>query len=109
MAIKHVYICDDISVGEDLAVEYCNYLITHYPFRFDGGFENDYIRTSAAKYTTALFTYTASKYVNTFIAEDYNAKQKYECNVSVSTHAQYQDGTIKISICVARELTYDED
>ena len=100
------YLCDDISIGEDLAVEYCNYLITHYPFRFDGGYENDYTRTSAETFTTALFTYTGSKRANTFIREDYQRGDTYDCNLSVSTHAQYQDGTIKITISVAPELTY---
>ena len=87
--------------------EYCNYLITHYPFRFDGGYENDYIRTSATKYTTALFTYTGSKRVSTFEREDHSEKVTYDCNLSVSTYARYQDGTIEITIRVAPELTYE--
>ena len=103
----YTYLCEDISLGEDLAIEYCNYLITHYPFRFDGGYENDYIRTSATKYTTALFTYTGSKRVSTFEREDHSEKVTYDCNLSVSTYARYQDGTIEITIRVAPELTYE--
>lgn len=100
------YECDDINVGEDLATEYCNYLITYYPFHFDGGFENDYTRTSAEEFTTALFTYTGSKYSNAFICKDYKRKRQYSCNVAVFTHAQYQIGIMKITIRVATSLIY---
>lgn len=102
----YVYECDDISVGEDLAVAYCNYLITNCPFQLVGGFENDYTRTSAESFTQALFKYTGSKNVNTFVIEDYQRNRQYNCSVDVLTHAQYQTGTMKIVIYVATALTY---
>ena len=72
----YAYECDDIGVGEDLAVAYCNYLISHYPFQVSGGFENDYTRTSAESFTQVLFKYTGSKNVNSFVIEDYQRNRQ---------------------------------
>lgn len=102
----YAYECNDIRLGEDLAVAYCNYLITNCPFQLVGGFENDYTQTSTKSFTQALFKYTGSKNVNTFIIEDYQRKRQYNCNVNVLTNAQYQTGTMKIVIYVATALTY---
>lgn len=102
----YAYECDSIKLGEDLAVDYCNYLLTNYPFQVSGGFENDYTRTSAESFTRVLFKYTGSKYANTFVIKDYHRKQQYNCNVCVFTHAQYQTGIMKIVIQVATALTY---
>ena len=103
------YDCDDISFAEDLVVEYCQYLISNYPFAFAGGYENDYTRTSAEKFEVALFNYTGNKYVASFISKDHKRKIQYTCNVRVFTHAQYRTGVMRITIGVANGLTYGGD
>ena len=100
------YMCDSISQGENLAVEYCGYLINNAPFVLIGAFENDYTRTSAEKFTHVMFNYVGSKSVGSFIVKDRKKKSRYVCNVKVHTHAQYQSGTLKITIYVANGLTY---
>ena len=100
------YDCDDIKLGEDLVVEYCQYLTSNYPFVLIGGYENDYTRTSAESFEIALFNYTGSKHVGSFISKDYKRKIQYTCNLRVFTHAQYQTGIIRITIGVADGLTY---
>ncbi|MBO6180013.1 MAG: hypothetical protein IKN12_05720 [Selenomonadaceae bacterium] len=100
------YMCDSISQGEDLAVEYCDYLINNAPFVLVGAFENDYTRTSAQEMTNIMFNYVGSKNVGSFKVKNYSTKQQYICNVRVHTCAQYQSGIFEIYVSVGSGLTY---
>ena len=99
------YECD-IDAFEDLAVEYSQYLMSSCPFKVVSGYEDDYIRTSAKRFTAVFFDYTGSKYVSKITHTCRHEKRDYSGNLVVLTTEDFQAGTAKIVVHVPVELTY---
>lgn len=99
------YQCD-VDSGKDIAVEYCKYLISEYPFRFVDAFEDDYIKTSATRYTVMFFNYTGSKYVSKITSTCMHEKRDYHGHVVIWVTENFLEGTAKITVSVPIELTY---
>ena len=95
-----------IDDGEDLAYEYTRLLLKNYPFIFIGGFQNDYISTSAQFFETALFDYIGSKNINSFIRRDVERKSQYSCKLYISIQENFSEGRTICFIGVAQGLTY---
>lgn len=101
----YAYECD-IDAFEDLAVEYSQYLISAYPFKVISGYEDDYIKTSAQRFTCVFFNYMGSKYVSKITHTCRHEKKDYHGHVAIVTTENFLEGTAKIVIQVPVELTY---
>ena len=102
---SYSYECD-VSDLEDLAVEYTEFLVYNFPFAIGGGFENDFTRTSARKFTTAFFKYTGSKDVTPFLVENFDNKTTYECQMAIVTQEMYDTGMAHFTIWISPSLIY---
>ena len=99
------YQCD-VDSGRDLAGEYCKYLISEYPFRFNDAFEEDYIKTSAKRFTVMFFNYTGSKQVGKITHTCMNERRDYHGHVVIWLTENFLEGTAQITVDVPIELTY---